>query len=268
MRYEFTGALPPGVTAKDAFLYLAGRWGSHDNQSIEFGGPGQASLGLNARRTLSTMCAEVSAEFATWGPDDLLISHIKAATERPFFPTWADDDADYLAVRTIDLSALVPYISGIDGVIHNTRPLEELDEIIRLDQCVVGSCANGTLDDLAVVAEIVKGRKVAPWVRFFVTPGSQAIYREAARLGLLATIAESGALVTASACGACAAQDFGALAPGEVCLTATTRNYKGRMGAPQAKIHMASPATVAASAVTGYITHPRDLPPVGHSVLA
>lgn len=99
-------------------------------------------------------------------------------------------------------------------------------------------------------------------MRFIVTPGSPAIYREAGRLGLLATIADAGAIVTPSACGACAAQDFGALAPGEVCLTATTRNYKGRMGTADALIYIASPATVAASAITGYITQARDLAPL------
>ncbi len=262
VRYELVGALSKGVTTKDVFLYLAARWGSHENQNIEFGGPGQAQLGMNARRTLSTMCAEVSVEFATWEPDDVLIAHMKARTDREFFPTWPDADANYVDVRTIDLGELVPYVSGIDGVIHNAWPLSEFHEKIKLDQCVVGSCANGTIDDLTAVAEIVKGREVAPWVRFIVTPGSQAIYREAAKLGLLATIAECGALVTVSACGACAAQDFGVLAPGEVCLTATTRNYKGRMGAADARIHIASPATVAASAITGYITNPRDLAPL------
>ncbi len=260
VRYELVGELPKGVSAKDAFLYLAGRWGSHDNLNIEFGGSAQAGLSMNARRTLSTMCAEVSAEFAIWEPDDLMVAHMKARTDRPFFPTMPDVDAEYVDVRTIDLSKLEPYVSGIDTVMHNTQTLSSFKEKIRLDQCVVGSCANGTMDDLAIVADIVRGRKVAPWVRFFVTPGSQAIYREAARAGLLATIAESGALITPAACGACAAQDFGALAPGEICLTATTRNYKGRMGNSDAQIHMASPATVAASAITGYITHPRDLP--------
>jgi 3-isopropylmalate/(R)-2-methylmalate dehydratase large subunit len=261
IRYELEGELPPGVTAKDTFLYLAGRWGSHENQNIEFGGPAQAQLSLDARRTLSTMCAEVSAEFALWAPDDKLISFVDSKTVRPYFPTWPDDDADYLEVRTINLSKLVPYVSGIDTVIHNTLPLEDFHDKVRIDQCVVGSCANGTVEDLKVVADILKGRQVAPWVRFFVTPGSQAIYREAAELGLLTTIAMAGAIVTPSACGACAAQDFGALAPGEVCLTATTRNYKGRMGASEAQIRIASPATVTASAVTGYITHPRDLEP-------
>jgi 3-isopropylmalate/(R)-2-methylmalate dehydratase large subunit len=262
VRYELTGNLHKGVTAKDAFLYIAGRWGAHENQSIEFGGPAQAALGLDARRTLSTMCAELSAEFATWEPDDLLIGYMKSKTSRAFFPTWPDPDADYIDVRNVHLDEVVPYVSGIDSVINNTQPLDKFKAEVRLDQCVVGSCANGTIEDLSAVAEIVKGRQVAPWVRFIVTPGSQKIYREAAQLGLLATISQSGALVTPAACGACSAQDFGALAPGEVCLTATTRNYKGRMGSPDAKIYIGSPATVAASAITGYITHPRDLAPI------
>jgi len=262
VRYELTGRLQKGVTAKDVFLYMAGRWGAHENQNIEFGGPAQAALSMDARRTLSTMCAELSAEFAVWDPDERLIEYMKARTDRPFYPTAPDADAEYVDVRTIDLDGVVPYVSGIDGVIENTQPLDSFKEKVRLDQCVVGSCANGTIEDLTAVAEIVKGRQVAPWVRFFVTPGSQEVYREAARLGLLATISQAGALVTPATCGACAVWDLGTLAPGEVCLTATTRNYKGRMGTPDASIYMASPATVAASAVTGYITHPRDLAPL------
>lgn len=268
VRYELTGRLNEGVTAKDAFLYMAGRWGAHENQNIEFGGPAQEALSLDARRTLSTMCAELSAEFAVWEPDDRLLDYMKSKTDRPFFPTWPDADAEYVDVRTINLDEIVPYVSGIDGVINNTQPLDAFKEKVRLDQCVVGSCANGTVEDLTAVAEVVKGRQVAPWVRFIVTPGSQKIYREAAQLGLIATISQSGALVTPSSCGACAAWDYGVLAPGEICLTATTRNYKGRMGTPHAQIYMASPATVAASAIAGYITQPRDLAPIDEGVAA
>lgn len=262
VRYELHGRLPGHVTAKDAFLYLAGRWGAHENLNVEFGGPGAAGLGLDARRTLSTMCAEVSADFALWEPDDLLLEHVVARTDRAFEPAWPDHDAAYADVRRIDLDELVPYVSGTDGVVHNTMPLDRFRERVRLDQCVVGSCANGTLADLTAVADVVRGRTVAPWVRFIVTPGSMAIYRQAAEQGVLATIAAAGALITPSACGACGAHGFGALGPGEVCLTATTRNYKGRMGHPDARIYMASPATVAASAVTGYITHPSEVAPV------
>lgn len=262
IRYELHGQLRPGVTAKDVFLYLAGRWGTHENHSIEFGGPAQAGLSMDARRTLSTMCAEVSADFAIWDTDERLEEYMRSKTDREFFPTLPDEDAEYADRRRVDLGDVVPYVSGFDSVVHNTMPLTELTEQIRLDQCVVGSCANGNMDDLVAVAEVVKGRTVAPSVRFIVTPGSQDIYRRAATAGVLAVIAESGAIVTPSACGACAAQDLGTLAAGEVCLTATTRNYKGRMGSPDAKIYMASPATVAASAITGYITDPAHLPAI------
>jgi 3-isopropylmalate/(R)-2-methylmalate dehydratase large subunit len=101
---------------------MAGRWGAHKNQNIEFGGPAQVALSLDARRTLSTMCAELSTDFATREPDDRLIDHMKARTDRPFFPTMPDADADYLDVRTIHLDDVAPYVSGIDGVIHNTQP--------------------------------------------------------------------------------------------------------------------------------------------------
>ncbi|MBI2528154.1 MAG: 3-isopropylmalate dehydratase large subunit [Candidatus Rokubacteria bacterium] len=257
VKYELHGTLAPWVTAKDVFFHIAGRWGSHATLNVEFGGPALGSLSLDARRTLSTMCAEVSAEFALWPPDDVLLSHVKSRTTLPFHPTWPDPDARYVEVRRVDLDALGPYVARPDTVVHNTLPIGELSEQVRLDQCFVGSCANGTLDDLATVAAVVRGKQVAPGVRFIVTPGSQRIYREAARLGIVNTLIQAGALVTTSACGACAGLDFGALGPGEVCLTASTRNFKGRMGHPDARIWMGSPATVAASALTGYITDPR-----------
>lgn len=257
VRYELTGTLPAVVTTKDVFLHIAGRYGSHANQNLEFGGPGLAQLSLDARRTLSTMAAEVSAEFALWEPDETLLAHVRARTDRPFYPTWPDPDAEYLDVRTIDLAQVEPCVARPDTVVHNTLPISELGERVKLDQCFVGSCANGTLDDLATVAGIVRGQQVAPGVRFIVTPGSQAIYREAGRRGIIATLIEAGALVTPSACGACAGLDFGVLGAGETCLTASTRNFKGRMGHPDARIYIGSPATVAASALTGYITDPR-----------
>jgi len=259
IRYQLTGSLPPLVTAKDVFLYIAGRYGSHANMNMEFGGPAVPQLNLDARRTLSTMAAEVSAEFALWEPDELLMTHVRAQTRRPCFPTFPDADADYLEVRTVNLDQLEPYVAKTDTVVHNTVPISQLGERIRLDQCFVGSCANGTLGDLETVASVIRGKQVAPRVRFIVTPGSQHIYREAARRGIITTLAEAGALVTPSACGACAGLDFGVLGPGETCLTASTRNFKGRMGSSEARIFIASPATVAASALTGYITDPRTV---------
>jgi 3-isopropylmalate/(R)-2-methylmalate dehydratase large subunit len=259
VKYELHGTLPSWVTAKDVFFHIAGQWGSHATMNVEFGGPALPSLSLDARRTISTMAAEISAEFALWPPDDVLIQHVQSRTTLPFYPTSPDADARYVDVRRVDLDRLEPFVASPDTVVHNTTPISAFTERVRLDQCFVGSCANGTLDDLATVAEVLRNRQVAAGVRFIVTPGSQRIYREAARLGIITTLIQAGALVTTSACGACAGLDFGALGPGEVCLTASTRNYKGRMGHPSARIYMGSPATVAASALTGYITDPRAI---------
>jgi 3-isopropylmalate/(R)-2-methylmalate dehydratase large subunit len=259
IRYELHGRLRRWVTAKDVLLWIAARFGSHANQNLELGGPAMATLSLDARRTLSTMAAEVSAEFALWEPDDTLLEHVRSRTDRPFSPTSPDPDARYLDVRRIELDAVGPYVALPDSVAGNTVPVGELDGTVKLDQCFVGSCANGTLEDLATVAAIVGGKQIAPGVRFIVTPGSQRIYREAAKQGIIATLIEAGCLVTPSACGACAGLDFGVLGPGEVCLTASTRNFKGRMGSPEARIYIGSTATVAASALEGRITDPRTI---------
>ena len=205
------------------------------------------------------MAAEVSAEFAIWEPDDILMEHVRSRTDRPCFPTYPDPDADYVDVRTLDLDQLEPYVALPDTVVHNTVPVSQLNEKVKVDQCFVGSCSNGTLDDLATAAGIVAGKQVAPGVRFIVTPGSQAICREAARRGIIATLIEAGALITPSACGVCGGIDYGVLAGEEVCLTSSTRNFKGRMGSNEARIYISSSATVAATAITGYITDPRAL---------
>ncbi|MFF1746341.1 aconitase family protein [Streptomyces mirabilis] len=126
-----------------------------------------------------------------------------------------------------------------------------------VNQCFIGSCANGQLEDLKIAADIVRGRKVAPGVRLLITPASQEVYKDAMRVGYLQDLADAGAVVTNSTCGACFGYHMGLLAPGEVCLTSSTRNFTGRMGSPEAEIYMASPATVAASALTGHVTDPR-----------
>ena len=143
-------------------------------------------------------------------------------------------------------------------------PDKIIDNIVALDavigqpinQAFIGSCANGNFDDLALAAEVVTGCKVAPGVRFIVTPGSQAIYRQALKAGFIEVLADAGAVVTNATCGACQGGHMGVLGPGETCITASTRNFKGRMGDPTARIFLASPATVAASAIEGVITHP------------
>ena len=238
---------------RDLILHLAGVWGHHTNQNVEFGGPGLSGLSIDARRTIAAMGAELSAEFATFEADDRLIDYVTARNPAPFTPQAPDADADYAERRAIDLDALRPLVALPDAVIRNSVPVDDIAGE-KIDQAFIGSCANGMLDDLAEAARVVSGRKVAPGVRLLVTPSTQAVYAAALKAGYIATLIEAGAVVTSATCGACFGGHMGVLGPGETCITASTRNFKGRMGDPSARIFMASPATVAASAIAGYIT--------------
>ena len=161
-------------------------------------------------------------------------------------------------MRGIDLSALEPYVARPGKVSGNALPVSQVEHR-SVQQCFIGSCANGQLEDLRIAAEILDGRSVAAGVRLIVTPASQAVYLDAVRLGYVEKLAAAGAVVTNSTCGACFGYHMGVIGPGEVCITSSTRNFTGRMGSTEAEIFMASPATVAASAVNGYITDPREV---------
>jgi 3-isopropylmalate/(R)-2-methylmalate dehydratase large subunit len=255
VRYDLVGRLQPGVTSKDVFLHIAGAFGDHTNQNLEFGGSGMAHLSLNARRTIATQAAEVGAEFCLFDPDDALLDYVRARNSAPFAAQYPDADAVYCERRTIDLATMEPLIALPDSIVKNTVPVGEVAGK-AIQQAFIGSCANGTLDDFAIAAGIIGGRQVAPGVRLIMTPGSQQIYRDALQAGYVAILVEAGALVTNSTCGACAGGHMGVVGPGETCITASPRNFKGRMGDPTARIFLASTATVAASALTGVITHP------------
>ena len=257
VRYELEGRLPTAVTMKDAFLQIAGQYGDHATMNVEYGGPGIAGLSINARKTLTTMSAELSAEFATFEPDQVMLDWVSARNPTPLDPVYPDLDARYAGVRRVNLSALEPLVAFPDSVIENSQPVAAAAGT-AIDQAFVGSCANGTIDDLELVARVLEDRQVSPKVRFIVTPASQNVYREAARRGILGTLVDAGAVVTPATCGACGGGHMGVLGPNETCITATTRNFKGRMGDPSARIYMGSPATVAASAIRGVITDPRE----------
>ena len=257
IRYEFTGSPAPMVSGKDVFFHIAQTWGSHGNTSLEFGGAGLESLTVADRRTMATMSAEIGAEFALFDYDALTAEYLKDRLDRPATPAVADRDADYLDVRRLDLGTVEPHIVLPDAIPGHCRRFSEFRDTVRIDQAFIGSCANGLIEDLRVAAAIVKGRKVADGVRFIVTPGSQAVYLQALREGLVETLTEAGALVTNSTCGACLGYHMGVLAPGEVCITASPRNFRGRMGSHDAQVYLGSPATVAASALAGVIADPR-----------
>jgi len=254
--FRFEGTKPANVFGKDILLHIAGRLGSFEGHNVEFSGPGLATIPLDDRATICTMCAEISAEFATMPADAVVLDYLKGRTDVGFEPVESDADASYAAVHVIDLSHIKPTVAKPDFIPKNTLPIAEFNDKVKIDQAFVGSCANGKLEDLKAVAAILKGRRIAPGVRLVVTPASQKVYLDALRAGYIETIAESGGLVTNSTCGACAGGHMGVVGPGEVCLTSSTRNFRGRMGSPDARIYMASSATVAASAVVGYITDP------------
>ncbi|MFH1604133.1 MAG: aconitase/3-isopropylmalate dehydratase large subunit family protein [Pseudomonadota bacterium] len=255
VRYEMSGSLRDGVTTKDVFLHLAGIYGDHATQNIEFGGPALARMSISARKTLATMGAELSCEFATFEFDDVLAQYLQEHGKTDFEPVHPDADANYLAVRSVDLDQIESLVALPDSVLNNSRPIAAVVGT-RVDQAFIGSCANGTLDDLTLAARVVAGRKVSAKTRLIVTPGSQEVYRQALKAGVIATLAEAGAVITPPTCGACGGGSMGVLGPGETCITASTRNFKGRMGDPSSRVFMGSPATVAASAITGTITDP------------
>ena len=205
------------------------------------------------------MCAEISTEFAVFEADEICELHVRERNPGVEFEAqFADPHARYLDVRTIALDTIEPLVAYPDTVVENAHPVSDATSV-GIDQAFIGSCANGTLDDFEMAAKVVRGHKVAKGTRFILPPGSQSILLEAIRRGYVATLMEAGAVVTNSTCGACCGDSNGVLGPGETCITASTRNFKGRMGSPEAEIYLASPATVAASAITGTITDPREL---------
>jgi 3-isopropylmalate/(R)-2-methylmalate dehydratase large subunit len=250
------GTLAEGVFPRDVIHYIAGQYGDFANRNLEWYGPGLEAIGMDGRLTMATISAELSVEFSLFPYDKVLAEYLDGRAKRPFEPSFPDDDAEYEQVITIDLSQLEPQVVLPNKVAWNSKPISEVVGR-HVDQAFIGSCANGRLSDFAIAAQVVKGKKVAEGTRFIITPGSQEVMRQAVKAGYVETLLEAGAVVTNSTCGACYGGHMGLLADGEVCITASTRNFKGRMGSAEAEIYMGSPATVAASAIAGVITDPR-----------
>ncbi len=254
------GSLPERVYPRDIIHFIPGTYGDFAGRNLEWYGDGLSTIGMDGRLTMATISAELSAEFSLFPFDDVLASYLEGRARWPFEPAFPDDDAGYEQTITVDLSALEPQVVLPDRVAWNTRGVGEVAaDRIKVDQAFIGSCANGRISDFAIAAEILEGKTIAPGTRMIVTPGSQDILKEAIRLGYVETLMDAGAVVTNSTCGACFGGHMGLLADGEVCITASTRNFKGRMGSPEASVYMGSPATVAASALAGYIADPRGL---------
>jgi 3-isopropylmalate/(R)-2-methylmalate dehydratase large subunit len=259
IRFELDGQVGPGTMAKDLVLYLAGRYGTDVAQygSIEYAGPLAAGISIAGRMTMANMGAELGAKFAFFAADDRTVEFYRDLS--PVAPArfGPDPGAPCAAVHQVDVTGLgaqvaLPHSPG------NVRAVADLDPV-PVDQAFLGSCTNARLEDFAVASAVVAGRQVHPGTRFIVTPASQAVALAATRAGYIETLLAAGAFVTAPGCGACPGGHGGVIGPGEVCVSSTNRNFPGRMGSPEASVYLASPATVAASAVTGRLTDPSEL---------
>ncbi|TCL38861.1 3-isopropylmalate/(R)-2-methylmalate dehydratase large subunit [Anaerospora hongkongensis] len=251
------GVWPAGVYSKDLVLYIAGKYGTDVGlyKSLEFVGPAIDALSLEARQTIANMGIELGAKFALFEADELTINYVKGKANDPFTPVKSDPDAKYSQVINIRVEDIEPYVACPHNM-DNSVPVSNV-EGTAIDQAFIGSCTNGRIEDLRIAAGILKGQKVADRARLIVIPASMQIYKQALKEGLLEIFIDAGAIVDGPTCGPCAGSGKGVLGDGERCISSTNRNFKGRMGSPDSGVYLASPATVAASAITGYITDPR-----------
>ncbi len=255
-RMQIHGSLPRQVSSKDIILKIIGDQGADgcDYQCVEFVGNAVDDLSMASRMVLSNMSVEMGAKAGVCFPDAKTREWLSLRTDSQWEAVLSDQEAEVEEVE-YEVSNLPPQVAKPDQV-ENVVSVEEV-EGTKIDQAVLGSCTNGRLEDLAAAAQVLKGEKVAKGVRFIVVPASREIYIQAAESGLLASLAQSGAIIVNPGCGPCLGAHEGLLAKGERCISTTNRNFKGRMGSPEAEIYLASPQTVAASALYGEIRDPR-----------
>mgnify|MGYP003292902929 CR=1 FL=1 len=260
IKVNLTGKLPKFVTGKDIILSIIGMIGVDGAryESLEFVGEGVSELSMADRLTICNMAIEAGGKNGIFPVDEKTIEFLKErGVTRPWTAVEPDEDAVYERVLDIKLDDLVPVVS-YPHLPENTHPAKESGHI-KIDQVVVGSCTNGRLEDLAAAAEVIKGHKVCDTVRMIVIPATQEIYKAAMHLGYIDTFIDAGAAVSTPTCGPCLGGYMGILAAGERAVSTTNRNFRGRMGHVDSEVYLASPATAAASAITGYITDPADI---------
>ena len=260
VKVSLEGKPRPYPFGKDIILYLAGLYGDSFAQdlSLEFDGDLAQSMDLATRLTLADHGVEVGAKFAFFDADDKTTSFVEERTNLPYERVAADADAEYtrhIALNCDELEFQVARPFRFDNVV----PVSEVTGI-RIDQARLGSCANGRYEDLAIAAKLLSGRKVAPGVRFYVSPASQAVYQQCVRAGVIETLLDAGVQVQSPGCGICQSPQI--VLNEEVCISATTRNYRGRFGGStcsEGQVYLAGPATVAAAAIAGEIVDPSEI---------
>ena len=256
IKFVLTGKPGKWVSGKDVILHIIGMIGVDGAlyKSMEFTGDGIRNLSMDDR---FNMAIEAGGKNGIFPVDEKAVQYMKEHSKREFQIYEADEDAEYEAVYTIDLSALKPTVA-FPHLPENTKTIDEAGDV-AIDQVVIGSCTNGRLEDMRIAAEILKGRKVKKGVRCIVIPATQAIYLQCIKEGLMETFIEAGAVVSTPTCGPCLGGYMGILAAGERCVSTTNRNFVGRMGHVDSEVYLASPAVAAASGVAGHICHPEEV---------
>ena len=252
------GDLPKGVYSKDVILYLTGDVGADGAtyKAVEFYGNIIDAISVDARFTISNMAVEMGAKCGLMKADRKTTDWVKRHSSRELHPVEADEDARYVDIKEYDLSDLTPQIARP----HTVDNVCSVEEVLGtpINEVNIGTCTNGRLEDLEVTAKMLKGKKVAKGMKLIITPASKKIYLEALKKGYVEIFIDSGAIVNNPGCGPCVGTHQGVLADGENCLSTANRNFKGRMGNPNANIFLASPATAAATALEGSIADPRE----------
>ena len=254
------GEAPRGVYPKDVILAVLGKIRADGAvyKAIDFTGSYVDSLNVAGRMTICNMAVEMGAKTAYMQPNQAVLDYVSARAVRPFEVQYTDPGYPYAETHVFDVSSLEPELACPHSV-ENVHPLSEVtaEKEIRLDQGYIGSCTGGREEDIAAAAGILKGKHIAPYTRLLIVPASSEVLSECIKKGYIQDLMAAGATITAPGCAACLGVHEGILAPGEVCITSTNRNFPGRMGSKEASLYLASPATVAASLLTGRITDPR-----------
>ena len=257
IKMVINGKLQEMVTAKDVILHIIGEIGSDgaNYKAIEFYGETVKNFSVSSRITISNQAMEAGAKAAIVPPDEKTINYLRDRVRGEIEPVYSDGDANYESEMEFDVSDLEPQVA-CPHTVDNVKPVSEV-EGIEIDQAVLGSCTNGRLEDLEIAAKILKGKRIAPGVRMIVIPASREIYLEALKRGYIEIFLRAGATIINPGCGPCLGAHQGVLASGERAISSTNRNFRGRMGSPDSEVYLASPATVAASAIEGKIVDPR-----------
>ena len=260
IKMTLKGKLSPPVSAKDLILHIIGdvRADGATYCSVEYHGNVE-SLTVEERFVMANMGVEMGAKLSVFPVDDVTMDYFNfiGVANTSYESIWADEGAKYMLEKEYDLSEVEPVVA-FPHTVDNVKKISEAKDI-HVDQCLIGTCTNGRLSDLEAAARILDGKKVHPETRLLVLPASRIIYEQAIDRGIISALLAAGAVILPPGCGPCLGAHQGALAPGEKCISTANRNFKGRMGCKDAEIYLASPATVAASALTGKISDPREV---------